>query len=117
LIDQLFAMVVIEDDSEPDAFRTYYLAAGRPSILWQITTAVGLAIGPVVPEEWNLEFAVPILFIGLIVLGIDRSSKLVAALVGAGSSFLMAGLPNRGGLLLGALVGIAAGTALERVRP
>jgi predicted branched-subunit amino acid permease len=118
LIDQLFAMVVIEDDSEPEAFRTYYLAAGATFwILWQITTAVGLAIGPVVPEEWNLEFAVPILFIGLIVLGIDRSSKLVAALVGAGSSFLMAGLPNRGGLLLGALVGIVAGTALERVRP
>jgi 4-azaleucine resistance transporter AzlC len=117
LIDQMFALTVIEADSDPDVFRTYYLAAGATFwTLWQITTALGIAIGPVVPEEWNLEFAVPLLFIGLIVLGIDKSSKLVAALVGAGVTYLFAGLPNRTGLLVGALVGIVAGTIMEQLR-
>ena len=117
LIDQMFALTVIEADSDPDVFRTYYLAAGATFwTLWQITTALGIAIGPVVPEEWNLEFAVPLLFIGLIVLGIDKSSKLVAALVGAGVTYLFAGLPNRTGLLVGALVGILAGTIMEQLR-
>jgi 4-azaleucine resistance transporter AzlC len=117
LIDQMFALTSLEADTEPKVFRTYYLAAGATFwTLWQITTAIGIAIGPVVPEEWNLEFAVPLLFIGLIVLGIDKSSKVVAAMVGAGVTFLFAGMPSRSGLLVGALVGILAGTIAERVR-
>ena len=117
LIDQMFALVSVKVDEDPIPFRTYYLAAGFTFwTLWQITTAVGIALGPIVPEEWNLEFAVPLLFIGLLVLGIDRSSKVVAALVGAGVTFLFAGLPNRSGLLVGAFVGVLAGTLAERLR-
>ena len=117
LIDQMFALTVIETDRDPGLFRTYYLAAGATFwTLWQITTALGIAIGPVIPEEWNLGFAVPLLFIGLVVLGVDKSSKLVAALVGASVTFLFAGLPNRTGLLVGALAGIAIGTMMERLR-
>jgi predicted branched-subunit amino acid permease len=113
----MFALTSIEADSDPETFRTYYLAAGATFwTLWQVTTAVGIAIGPVVPDEWNLEFAIPLLFIGLLVLGIDKSSKAVAALAGAGVTFLFAGLPNRSGLLIGAVVGILAGTIVERRR-
>ena len=118
LIDQMFALTVIEADSDPDFFRTYYLAAGATFwTLWQITTALGIAIGPVVPEEWNLGFAVPLLFIGLLVLGVDKSSKLVAALSGAGVTYLFANLPNRTSLLVGALAGIVIGTVIERLGP
>lgn len=117
LIDQLFALSSVQQDREERWFRTYYLTAGLTFwTLWQATTALGLAIGPVVPEEWRLEFAVPILFLGLIVIGIDKASKAVAALVGAGVTYLAAGLPNRASLLVGALVGIAVGTILERTR-
>jgi branched chain amino acid efflux pump len=117
LIDQMFALTVVEAEAEPSFFRTYYLAAGFTFwTLWQLTTAIGIAIGPVVPESWNLEFAVPLLFIGLLVLGIDKSSKVVAALIGAGVTFLFAGLPNRSGLLVGALAGVLAGTMAERLR-
>lgn len=115
LIDQAFALASIEKDEEAEVFRTYFITIGLTFwTLWLATTAVGLAVGPVVPEEWNLEFAIPILFLGLIVLGIDRAPKLVAALVGAGVTWLTAGLPNRSGLLVGALVGILAGTLVER---
>jgi predicted branched-subunit amino acid permease len=115
LIDQMFALVSVRTDDDPDDFRTYYLAAGATFwILWQLTTALGIAIGPAVPLEWNLQFAIPLLFIGLLVLGIDKSSKLVAALVGAGVTFLFAGLPNRSGLLVGAFAGILVGTLMER---
>jgi predicted branched-subunit amino acid permease len=118
LIDQMFALTSVEAaESEPEAFRVYYLGAGATFwCLWQVTTALGIVIGPVVPEGWNLEFAVPILFIGLIVIGIDKSSKTVAALVGAGVTFWFAGLPNRSGLLVGAVAGVVAGTLVERSR-
>lgn len=117
LIDQAFALSSLQLDLDPKSFRTYYVSIGMTFwTLWQVTTALGLAIGPVVPEEWNLEFAVPLLFLGLIVIGIDKSSKLVAALMGAGVTFVAAGLPNRTGLLVGAVVGIAAGTIVERLQ-
>jgi hypothetical protein len=40
----------------------------------------------------------------------------VAALVGAGTAYLAADLPNKAGLLVGAVVGIVAGTVAERFR-
>lgn len=118
LIDQLFALASVRSvDEDPADFRTYYLAAGATFwVFWQVTVAAGLFVGPVVPGSWNLSFAVPILFIGLIVIGIDRWPKAVAAGVGAGVTYLTAGLPNRAGLLVGALVGILAGTLVERLR-
>ena len=117
LLDQVFALVAIRLDDDPAAFRTYYLASGATFWgLWQLTTALGLFLGPVVPEEWGLGFAVPILFLGLIVIGVDRYPKAVAAVVGAGVTYLAAGLPSRAGLLVGALVGIVAGTVAERLR-
>ncbi|HET9260208.1 MAG TPA: AzlC family ABC transporter permease [Acidimicrobiia bacterium] len=118
LIDQNFALATIEAQrSDPLTFRSYYLGAGFTFwTLWQITTALGIILGPVVPEEWNLEFAVPLLFIGLLVLGVDKTSKTVAALAGAGVTFLFAGLPNRSRLLIGAVVGVIAGTLAERWR-
>jgi predicted branched-subunit amino acid permease len=103
-------------DDDPNIWRTYYLTMGAFFwSMWQVTIAIGLFIGPVIPGEWNLAFAVPILFVGLVVMGIDKSPKLVAALAGAGFTFLFAGLPNRAGLLVGAIVGVAAGTIAERV--
>lgn len=117
LIDQLFALTTVRLDEEPDSFRAYYLAVGATFwILWSVVVALGLLLGPVVPGEWNLEFAIPILFIGLLVLGIEHLPELVAALAGAGVTFLAAGLPNRTGLLVGAFVGMIAGFVAERFR-
>ena len=117
LIDQLFALTTVRLDEEPDSFRAYYLAVGATFwILWSVVIALGLLLGPVVPEQWNLEFAIPILFIGLLVLGIEHWPELVAALAGAGVTYLAAGLPNRTGLLVGAFIGMIAGFVAERIR-
>ena len=117
LIDQLFALTTVRLEEEPDSFRAYYLAAGATFwILWSVVVALGLLLGPVVPEGWNLEFAIPILFIGLLVVGIEHWPELVAALAGAGVTYLAAGLPNRTGLLVGAFIGMVAGFVAERIR-
>lgn len=117
LIDQLFALVMLRVDDDPKTWRTYYVTAGLFFwIAWQVTVVIGLFVGPAIPAEWNLAFAVPILFVGLVVMGLDKYPKLWAALAGGGFTFLFAGLPNRGGLLVGALVGVAAGTIAERVK-
>jgi predicted branched-subunit amino acid permease len=117
LIDQVFALTTLRPQQDPDRFRTHYLAAGLTFwVLWLAVVALGLLIGPVVPEEWNLEFAIPILFIGLLVVGTETWPEVVAAVAGAAVTWLVAGLPNRTGLLVGSVAGVAAGTVAERLR-
>lgn len=118
LIDQVFALCMLRINDDPRDFRIYYLGVGATFwLLWLITTAAALFIGPIVPTRWGIGFAVPILFLGLLVMGIDRWPKAAAALTAAATAYICADLPHRSGLLVGAVTGVVAGVLLERGRP
>jgi predicted branched-subunit amino acid permease len=117
LVDQTFALAMLRINDPPQAFRWYYLGAGVTFwLLWMLTTALALVLGPEVPSGWGLDFAVPVMFTGLLVMGIDRWPKLAAAAAAAITTLLASGLPHRSGLLLGALAGILVGVLLDRAR-
>jgi predicted branched-subunit amino acid permease len=117
LIDQVFALSMLRCDDDPQRFRAYFLAAGFTFwTLWLLCTAAGLYLGPLVPPAWQLAFAAPVLFTALLVMSIDRREKVIVALVAAAVTVALAGLPNRLGLLLGALLGIAVGLAGDVLR-
>ena len=117
LIDQVFALSMLRQDDDPASFRAYFLSAGASFwFLWMLCTAIGLFVGPLVPAGWQLSFAAPVLFTALLVMAIDRWEKLLVALVSAAITLAFAELPNRLGLLVGALLGIALGLCLEFLR-
>jgi predicted branched-subunit amino acid permease len=117
LVDQVFALSMLRGDMAAAAFRRYYLGAGLTFwALWILSTAAGLFIGPWLPAAWRLEFAAPVLFTGLLVVTVDRWQKAAVALGAALVTAAAAGLPNRLGLLVGALAGVALGLALEALR-
>ncbi|MEM6485112.1 MAG: AzlC family ABC transporter permease [Pseudomonadota bacterium] len=117
LIDQVFALAVLRKDLDDRSFRIYYLTIGFAFwSLWLVSTMVGIFLGPLVPENWGLTFAAPVLFVGLMVATIDRWEKLAAAAVAGSLVVLFSGMPNKSGLLVGALVGVAVGVLLE-LRP
>jgi predicted branched-subunit amino acid permease len=117
LIDQVFALSMLRHDEDPASFRRYFLSAGFTFwSLWMVFTALGLYAGPIVPEEWKLAFAAPVLFMALLVTAIDRWEKVIVAIVAAGITMAFAELPNRFGLLLGALLGIAFGLSMDLLR-
>ena len=114
LIDQVFALAVLRSDVPPAAFRRYYLTVGLFFFVnWQWATALGMLVGPIVPESWRLEYAPPIMFVGLVLIGIHRLPQAVAALVGGFVGLVTAGLQDRLGILVGAAAGVAAGTWME----
>lgn len=114
LIDQVFALAVLQSDRPPAEFRRYFLTAGFFFYLnWQWATALGMVVGPVVPASWRLDLAPPIMFVGLVLIGIQRVPQAVAALVGGTVGLAAAGLPDRLGILVGALAGVGAGTVAE----
>jgi predicted branched-subunit amino acid permease len=114
LIDQIFALAVMHADRPPAEFRRYYLTAGFFFYLnWQWATALGLVVGPRVPASWRLEYAPPIMFVALVLIGIRRAPQAVAAVVGGMVGLVAAGMPDRLAILIGAIAGVAAGTVAE----
>lgn len=117
LIDQVFALVSARDDLDPAQWRRYYLSAGLFFLTsWNVSVTLGLFLGSGIPESWRLEVAPAVMFAGLVVVGITTRPGAVAAIVGAVVCFATLGVPNNGGILIGAVAGIAAGYAADRAR-
>jgi predicted branched-subunit amino acid permease len=81
---------------------------------WQVCTVIGVLIGAAVPDSLPLDFAVPLVFLVLLVPAITSRPAAVAAIVG-GLAALLADEAGAGhlGVLVGALAGIAAGAVTE----
>ncbi len=117
LVDQVFALAQRFEQSEPTraspptdpaAFRHYYLGASLVMWLpWQVWVMIGILAGAQLPNSWQLDFAVPVLFLGLAVLGIKGRPGVKAAVVAFLVAAALGSLPNQGGLLIGALCGVA----------
>ena len=81
---------------------------------WQVSTAVGIFIGAQVPPNWSLDFALPLTFIAIVVPMLKHRAYVIAALVAGGAGALTIGWPYKLGLILSALLGIAAGMTANR---
>jgi len=115
LIDQIFALSELSGPDGRDAYRHYYLGASAMMwIPWQIIVGIGIVAGADVPASWELTFAVPVLFLGLVILTLTRRPAFVGAVVGFVVSAAASGLPNRSGLLVGALAGIVVAALVDR---
>lgn len=118
LVDQNFAMALNRSKELGERLTPwFYLGAGVPLwVNWVICTLLGATLGARVPESWSLEFAVPLCFLVLLVPAVRTRPLLLAALVGGIVATLLAWLPYRSGLFIGAIAGIAAGSWLEYQR-
>ncbi|MFC4245901.1 AzlC family ABC transporter permease [Natribaculum luteum] len=117
LTDQAYAMAIAEYGDEDDRDeRSYYLGvAASIWAVWIVGTFVGVVVGAGVPESWGLSFAVPLVFLAILVPAMKSRPRTVAAAVGGIVAVVAAGLPFNLGLLVGALSGIAAGVLSEEV--
>lgn len=116
LADQVFALSVLQEDLEPRAFRRYYLSVAALFWTgWQLATIAGMIIGPVIPDGWRLDFAVPIMFLGLVLFSINKRPAAIAAVVGGLVGLASVGLSDRLGILVGAIAGVLAGAVAETV--
>jgi len=118
LTDQAFVVSVNRYNEHPDEPPTlkawFYLGAALALWLpWLITSAIGAWLGARIPEEWGLLFAAPLSFIAIWVPGLKDRPLVVAAIVGGAVAVALAFLPNRLGLIIAAVAGIAAGYGYE----
>jgi predicted branched-subunit amino acid permease len=117
LIDQIFALASTQHDLGAAAWRRYYLSAGIFFLAtWNVSVTLGLFVGSGIPESWRLEVAPAVMFAGLVVIGLASRPSVVAAVTGATVCFATLGLPNNGGILVGAVSGVVAGYLADRAR-
>lgn len=118
LTDQAFAISVVRfgQIDDPVYRRWYFTGAGLGLwVTWQVFTIVGIVVGAQVPESWSLDFAIPLMFVILLVPTIEGRPELIAAVVGGGVAVAAAGAPYGLGLMIGAISGVVAGVATQRV--
>ena len=121
LVDQIYAVAVTRwadsDDpvSRPEARIPFVIGAGLLLwTTWQVTTLVGAVIGPAVPDSLPLAFAVPLVFLVLLVPAINSRPAAVAALGGGVGAVLAAELgAGHASIIIGAFTGIAGGALAE----
>lgn len=118
LTDQAFAGTVqrFRDSSDLRANASYFLGSGALLwITWQIATLAGVVAGQVIPTSWQLEFAVPLCFLAVLVpLLRGRVSMLVFA-VGTVAAIGLDAVPLRLSLLGAGLLAIASGVLGDRM--
>ena len=82
--------------------------------LWVIGTVAGAITGDALPEQLDLEFAMPIMFLALAAPMIKSLAHLGAAVTSIIGALLLAFLPSGIGLLIAALCAMVVGAELER---
>lgn len=81
---------------------------------WQISTLAGVLVGTRLPADMGLDFALPLTFIAIVVPMISTRALFAAAIAASATAVALAALPYKLGLFLGALAGLAVGSALGR---
>jgi len=117
LTDEAYAVAITHYQREGDVTNKhwYFLGAGLALwTSWQASTAVGVILGTQVPAGWQLDFALPLTFIALVVPALKNRAGILAAIAAGFISVLAAGLPYKLGLLSAALVGILVGLWIKK---
>ncbi len=121
LTDQAYAVSISRFGREsiplPGRVSLYLGAAIGLWVTWQTNTIIGAAIGTGVPDGLSLDFAIPLVFLALVVPAVIDRPTFVAALVSGTIAVAAAPLEYNAGLLLAAISGIGAGLLVPRTRP
>lgn len=109
------SLVHFETDRDPDRRRSFFLGAGVLFASgWWVGTLVGVFGGSVIPDDLDLTFAVPAMFIALAVPALTDRPATLAAVAAAAVAVAGAPLPNGLNVVVAAIVGVIVGRLLVR---
>ncbi|MEM7718700.1 MAG: AzlC family ABC transporter permease [Pseudomonadota bacterium] len=82
--------------------------------LWIVGTWIGAVAGDALPEQLDLGFAMPIMFLALVAPMVKTMAHLGAALTSIFGALLLAFLPSGIGILIAGLCAMVVGAEIER---
>ena len=92
----------------------YYLGAASVMWLsWQIMVSVGIFAGTLVPVNLSLDFAIPLVFLALVMPALQSRAHWATAIIAATTAAFTTNMPLKLGLISAALVGVTVGAWLD----
>lgn len=119
LTDEAYAAAIPHLLAEPRSPFAHWILLGAGFALWagwQISTLIGVLLGAGLPNDWSLDFALPLTFIAIVVPLLTDRKRIAVALFAAGLAVLLAGLPYKLGLFVAAIGALLLATVLPRGR-
>ena len=106
----------MQPDDTPHKHWFFFGSAVAMYSNWQLCTLIGIIAGQSVPDArgWGLDFAMVATFIGIVVPLLRTRPMLIATVVAGISALAFHDMPNKLGLMVASLLGIAAGYIAER---
>ncbi|MEO8608780.1 MAG: AzlC family ABC transporter permease [Chloroflexota bacterium] len=122
LTDETFVIVVARYTAHDQSPYKHWYHLGSALFMyinWNVWTLIGIVAGQTIPDmsKWGFDFALYVTFIGMLIPIIKSRPVLLAAVVGGLSAVLFHSLPNQIGLIVAALLGVAAGVIAENLTP
>jgi 4-azaleucine resistance transporter AzlC len=120
LTDETFAVTVHRfQKDDPSPFKHWYQLGSSIAMYlnWQFWCLLGLVLGDRIPDaaSWGLDVAMPIAFIGMTIPFVKNRAMVVCVLTAGVASIFTVGLPYKLGIVVSALLGVAAGLVIERL--
>ena len=118
LTDHVFALLTTKFDKQhiPKHMDAYYFGlTGSMWCCWHASVAIGVFAGTLIPARWSLDFAIPLVFLSLVLPALQTRSHWNAALAAMIAAAFCASLPLKLGLIAAAGTGIAVGVVSERI--
>lgn len=118
MVDQVYAFSLLRYRRQPDLTpaqrRRYYFGVATPLMIgWPGSTAVGAFLGAQVPASWQLEYAIPLVFLAILAPAVTDRPSLLAAATGGALAWALQGIPFNLGLVVASVAGIATGAVAE----
>jgi predicted branched-subunit amino acid permease len=117
LVDNSFAFMQKRELEHPQDPHIIAYYAGLTAVFWPswlVFCIIGIFAGNIVPASWQLEFAIPMSFMAIMVSAIRSLPMAAAAVVGGIASVLLFSMPLKLGLIAACLIGLLAGLATEK---
>jgi 4-azaleucine resistance transporter AzlC len=116
LVDQNYATTMTRGRSRDDVdIVPYYMGSWIAlATVWQLSSVAGALLGSFIPPSWQLDFAVPLVFLALLAPTLrSRLSITVALVTGAAAAVLVPVLPMQTGLIAAMLIGMVYGAVFH----
>ena len=117
LVDNSFAFMQKRELANPQDPHLIAYYAGLTAVFWPtwlLFCVIGIFAGNIVPASWQLEFAIPLSFMAILVGSVRNLPMAAAALVGGLASIVLFALPLKLGLVVACLAGLVAGLMAEK---
>ena len=117
LTDHAFALLTTKFDKHhvPAQIDAYYFGVTSAMwCIWQASVAVGVFAGTLVPVTWSMDFAIPLVFLALVMPALQTRSHWAAAIAASVAAAFCTSLPLKLGLIAAAATGVLVGVWSER---